>query len=96
MKNEIKVNEPYVFECGGEELAKVLYYYGYIPDSDSEEYKIVCPFHEDVNPSMIVNLKDGSWFCFGCGESGNAVKFVSLLNPELNELKSFIKFLKII
>lgn len=96
MKNEIKVNEPYTFECGGEELAKVLYYYGYIPDDTSEEYKIVCPFHEDVNPSMIVNLKDGSWFCFGCGESGNAVKFVSLLNPELNELKSFIKFLKIL
>ena len=94
--NEIVVNQPYKFECGGKELAKILYYYGYIPDGNSEEYKIVCPFHEDVNPSMIVNIRKGTWFCFGCGLSGNAVDFVSQSNPELNELQSLIKFLKIL
>lgn len=94
--NKIEVNQPYVFKCGGEELAKVLSYYGYIPDISSNIYKIVCPFHEDVNPSMIVDLSEGNWYCFGCGLSGDAVKFVSLLNPKLSEMKSFLKYLKIL
>ena len=49
----------------GEALAKVLWYYNLIPDVASLSQKIVCPFHDDVNPSMIVNFEDGSWFCFG-------------------------------
>ena len=46
-------------------LAKVLWFYGLIGSVDSEEQKIICPFHEDANPSMIVNLKQGSYYCFG-------------------------------
>ena len=63
----------------GEALAKVLWYYNLIPDVASLSQKIVCPFHDDVNPSMIVNFEDGSWFCFGCGLTGDAKKFVKML-----------------
>lgn len=35
---------------------------------------IVCPFHNDKNPSMKV---DRRYYCFGCGETGDAVDFVS-------------------
>lgn len=42
---EIKTGEAYSQNIGGEELAKVLHYYGYIPDASQTEYKIVCPFH---------------------------------------------------
>lgn len=94
--NKIEEGKPFTFKCDGEQLAKVLSYYGYIPDISSNIYKIVCPFHEDVNPSMIVDLSEGNWYCFGCGLSGDAIKFVSLLNPELSEMKSFLKFLKIL
>lgn len=96
MKNKIVENEPYTFNCDGEDLAKVLTYYGYIPDVSSSLYKIVCPFHQDVNPSMIVDLFEGNWYCFGCGLSGDAVKFVSLLNDKESEMKSFLKYLKIL
>ena len=89
--NKIVVGEPYVYKCGGEELAKVLTYYGYIPDTQSLDYKIVCPFHQDVNPSMIVNLETGTFFCFGCNCTGDAFKFVELCNPKLNSLKAFLK-----
>ena len=50
-------------ENASNDLAKVLLYYGCIENADCEEQKIVCPFHEDVEPSMIVNLKKGNFFC---------------------------------
>lgn len=72
---------------GGKELAKVLIYYGLVEDVNSSEFSIICPFHADVNPSMRISLDDGSFFCFGCRASGNALDFVKLVNPEINELQ---------
>jgi len=85
-------------EAKGTKLAKVLYYYGLIPDVDSDEQKIVCPFHEDVNPSMKVDLQDGSYFCFGCNCSGDSIRFVYEVEKKngLNELQSAIKHEKIL
>lgn len=75
-KHGLKTGEPFVFQMGGRELARVLFFYGIISDLNTVEQKIVCPFHEDVNPSLIVNLEKGNWFCFGCSRSGNAFDFV--------------------
>lgn len=83
----------------GEALAKVLWYYNLIPDVASLSQKIVCPFHDDVNPSMIVNFEDGSWFCFGCGLAGDAKKFVKLMEFKyngLNDLQAYQKYLRIL
>lgn len=83
----------------GTNLAKVLWYYNLIPSTSSLSQKIVCPFHEDVNPSMIVNLDDGSWFCFGCNLSGDAIKFVKLMEAKynnLNDLQAYKKYLQIL
>lgn len=83
----------------GEELAKVLWYYNLIPEINTLSQKIICPFHEDINPSMIVNLEDGSFFCFGCGATGDANHFVKLMETEhngLNDLQAHIKFNKIL
>ena len=35
-----------------------------------------CPFHDDKNPSMKVDLR---YFCFGCGAKGDVIDFVSRL-----------------
>lgn len=72
---------------GGKELAKVLIYYGLIADVVSSDFNIICPFHDDINPSMRICLDDGSFFCFGCGAKGNALEFVRKVHPELNELQ---------
>lgn len=83
----------------GEALAKVLWYYNLVPDVASLTQKIVCPFHNDVNPSLIVNFEDGSWFCFGCNLAGDAKKFVSLMERKynkLNDLQSYRKYLQIL
>lgn len=70
-----------------------------IGDTSAAKQKIVCPFHDDVNPSMVVNLDEGSWFCFGCNLSGGAYKFVKLMEQKYNgldDLQSYKKYLEIL
>lgn len=88
--------QEYVFQCGGKELARVLYYYGLIPDINCMEYKIVCPLHNDINPSMKIDLINGTYFCFGCQESGDAFKLVQKLNPSLSELQAGLLYFRIL
>ena len=83
----------------GEKLARVLMHYRMIPDAYSLQYKIVCPFHADQNPSMLVDLSDGRWFCFGCQKSGDAQGFVKLMEKQyhgLNDLQAYKVFQKIL
>lgn len=39
------------------------------------EYKGLCPFHPDRQPSLSVNRRKGVWHCFGCGKGGTAHDF---------------------
>lgn len=39
-------------------------------------YKGLCPFHADKDPSLVVSPVKGLYKCFSCGHGGNAVKFV--------------------
>ena len=49
-----------------------------IPLNGGSAYKCKCPFHEDKNPSLNLNFKDGLWLwnCFGCGAGGTVIDFV--------------------
>ena len=71
----------------GDALAKVLHYYNY----PSDEEKIVCPFHEDVYPSMQVNYQTGSCFCYGCQKSYDTLSFGKELEQESDDLRACIK-----
>ena len=81
------------------ELAKVLWYYNLIPNVYDPVQKIICPFHSDVNPSMSVDLKRGTCYCFGCNEYFDAQKFVSKMECKyhgLNDLKAIQMYVKIL
>jgi DNA primase len=36
----------------------------------------LCPFHDERTPSFSVNADERLYYCFGCGEGGDAFKFV--------------------
>jgi len=35
-----------------------------------------CPFHADTDPSLAVTADTGTWHCFGCGKSGDAITWL--------------------
>ena len=41
-----------------------------------KNYKAVCPFHDDTNPSLVVSPEKQFFKCFVCGTSGTAISFV--------------------
>lgn len=40
----------------------------------------LCPFHQEATPSLSVNPNRGSFRCYGCGKSGDSIKFVQEIN----------------
>jgi hypothetical protein len=58
-----------------------------------KEHVGLCPFHADKNPSLSVNEDKGLFHCFGCGTSGDVIRFVELIE-NLN-FKEACKILKL-
>ncbi len=44
--------------------------------SGARQFKGLCPFHGEKTPSFYVDVQRKSFKCFGCGEYGDAIKFV--------------------
>ena len=47
----------------------------------------LCPFHQEKTPSFHINMQNGLWHCFGCGEGGNVFQFIERMeNLEMREV----------
>lgn len=42
----------------------------------NDDFRGLCPFHNEKTPSFLVHDRDGYYKCFGCGVSGDSVKFI--------------------
>lgn len=58
------------------DLADLISSYGIAVKHAGASIKACCPFHNEKTPSFNINTSKGFYHCFGCGESGDAIKFV--------------------
>ena len=58
------------------DLADLIASYGVQVKTAGSSKKACCPFHNEKTPSFNINEARGFYHCFGCGESGDAIKFV--------------------
>ncbi|AGI12932.1 putative DNA primase [Propionibacterium phage PHL112N00] len=52
------------------------------------EQHILCPFHDDHQPSMSINLDKGVWYCHTCGVGGGLAQLQQRLeerNPNVRQ-----------
>src|SRR5690554_3670143 len=60
------------------------YFEQYFADVDfntgDEEVKVLCPFHNDTNPSAFINTNKSLFHCFVCQEGYNEKQFISKIN----------------
>jgi len=58
-------------------------YVGQLKRLNDQEYKFLCPFHDDKDPSANVNVRTSAWFCHACGAKGSAVDLVMLSDKKV-------------
>jgi 5S rRNA maturation endonuclease (ribonuclease M5) len=59
-------------------------------DRTKRRPQILCPLHNDHNPSLTIFPETNSFYCFGCRAGGNAINFLILLN-KLSDFSEGIK-----
>ena len=62
------------------DLADLIASYGIQVKTAGASKKACCPFHHEKTPSFNINDNKGYYHCFGCGESGDAIKFVQKMD----------------
>lgn len=72
----------------------VLKHYGIF--EDQELYKIVCPFHGDLNPSLQINLNKAYFYCYGCGIHGGTVELVKAFEKGISTFEAYRKVAEIV
>ena len=62
------------------DLADLISSYGIQVKHSGSSIKACCPFHNEKTPSFNINNSKGFYHCFGCGETGDAIKFVQKMD----------------
>lgn len=58
------------------DILEIVKEYGFHPIPFGELYKIVCVFHDDHDPSLVLYPSSNSFFCFSCSTGGDVLNFV--------------------
>ncbi len=62
------------------ELSELIASYGIQVRNKGATKTACCPFHNEKTPSFSINDRKGFYHCFGCSESGDAIKFVQKMD----------------
>jgi DNA primase len=58
------------------DIVKLVSGYLTLKKSGHDSYSGLCPFHTEKTPSFSVSPAKGVFYCFGCGQGGDAIKFL--------------------
>lgn len=58
------------------DVAEVLSEYVKLKPAGANRFKVLCPFHNEKTPSLMVSKDKQVWHCFGCGKGGDMFTFV--------------------
>ena len=61
-------------------LIDVIRAYGIDVKKKGSKYWACCPFHHEKTPSFAISPEDGFYYCFGCHESGDSIKFIEKMD----------------
>ena len=62
------------------DIAELIASYGVQVKRAGASWKACCPFHHEKTPSFNIQPAKGFYHCFGCGESGDAIRFVQKMD----------------
>ncbi|HEY1625058.1 MAG TPA: CHC2 zinc finger domain-containing protein, partial [Streptosporangiaceae bacterium] len=54
--------------------------YLHLKSAGGGSVKGLCPFHDEKTPSFNVTPSRGLWYCHGCAEGGDVIKFVQKID----------------
>lgn len=79
----------------GDQMIRFLEGLGFAFKRESGEYRCLCPFHADSDPSLTINVQKrdtGLFHCFPCGWDGDVFEFVKQ-SQGLADFPSTLKFI---
>lgn len=53
---------------------------------EEPKYKTVCPFHDDKNASLLIDIPQKRFYCFGCTAHGSTYELLKHAHPNANIL----------
>jgi hypothetical protein len=71
-------------------MPAVLDYYGIdYDDNHHDRFKVICPFHNDSNPSLNIYTDNesgqDSWWCPVCSDNGDCFRFIQMMTANHKE-----------
>jgi len=57
-------------------LIRLIESQGFDLHKDGKDYKMCCPFHSDITPSLKISTKKNVYHCFGCDAKGTVIDWV--------------------
>lgn len=53
--------------------------------SNAGKMAVLCPFHQEKTPSMVIDFNDKTYHCLGCGRKGR-IRGVIIFGEGINDL----------
>ncbi len=59
-----------------------------------DEYRCLCPFHDETEGSFSIYEENQQYYCYGCGTFGDVLDFVEARQPNVNNVNEAMAFLE--